>query len=168
MRLDVTLGGRSRSVDVVRTDGGWRVCLDDGPPIEVRGRALDAVTWQLALGQAEARRLEVALDGERAFVLDGVQPLQGTVVDPRAHLLDLAAGAGQGEVRTQMPGAVVRILVEAGAEVAEGAVLLVVEAMKMENEFKAPFAARVVALHVEAGAAVEAGALLVQLEPLEA
>lgn len=168
MKLDVTLAGRTRSVDVARVGDGWRVSLDGAAPVEVRGSALDAVTWRLALGESPPHRVEVALAGEHVFVLDGVEPLRGTVVDPRAHALDAAAGVGQGEVRTQMPGAVVRVLVSEGDEVAEGVVLLVVEAMKMENEFKAPFAGRVAHIPVQVGAAVEAGTVLVVLEPLPA
>ncbi|HHO51784.1 MAG TPA: hypothetical protein ENK18_13135 [Deltaproteobacteria bacterium] len=66
-----------------------------------------------------------------------------------------------------MPGAVVRVLVAAGAEVTAGQVLVVVEAMKMENEFKAPAAGVVEAVHVQAGSSVDAGALLVSVRTEE-
>jgi biotin carboxyl carrier protein len=59
------------------------------------------------------------------------------------------------------------VLVVEGAMVAAGQVLVVVEAMKMENEFKAPFAAKVTSVAVSAGVAVEAGALLVVLEAID-
>jgi biotin carboxyl carrier protein len=62
-----------------------------------------------------------------------------------------------------MPGRVVRILVAAGAEVAAGTTLCVIEAMKMENEVKARAACTVVDIHVAEGVAVEGGAKLFTL-----
>lgn len=87
----------------------------------------------------------------------------------------LRAGAGDGvaspgakkkgvRVRAQMPGKIVRILVEAGAEVVRGQPLLVMEAMKMENEIRATQAGKVVAVKVSEGQAVETGADLMNLE----
>ncbi|MCB9680888.1 MAG: biotin/lipoyl-binding protein [Alphaproteobacteria bacterium] len=67
-----------------------------------------------------------------------------------------------------MPGAVVRVQVSAGDSVHAGQVLVVVEAMKMENEFKAPFAGVVASVEVAAGQAVESGAVLVVLDPADA
>lgn len=66
---------------------------------------------------------------------------------------------------TQMPGVVVRLLVEAGQEVTEGQAVVVVEAMKMENEFKAPVAGTVETLHVAPGDPVDSGAALVTITP---
>jgi biotin carboxyl carrier protein len=60
-----------------------------------------------------------------------------------------------------MPGKVVRVLVKAGDEVAEGQGLVVVEAMKMENELKSPKAGTVTELHAVEGATVESGAKLI-------
>ena len=59
-----------------------------------------------------------------------------------------------------MPGRVVRVLAAAGADVAAGQGLVVVEAMKMENELRAPRAGRVAEVAVREGQAVDAGALL--------
>jgi biotin carboxyl carrier protein len=59
-----------------------------------------------------------------------------------------------------MPGKVVRVLVGTGQDVAAGAGLVVVDAMKMENELRAPRAGRVLELPAREGQAVEAGALL--------
>jgi biotin carboxyl carrier protein len=85
----------------------------------------------------------------------------GTAVDPRASALDLAAGGSKGTVRSPMPGAVVRVLVAPGDAVTKGQVLVVVEAMKMENEFRAADDGVVASVGVAVGQAVEAGAVLV-------
>jgi biotin carboxyl carrier protein len=62
-----------------------------------------------------------------------------------------------------MPGKIVKILVARRQEVAVGAGLLVIEAMKMQNELRAPRAGRVEEIYVEEGKGVETGAPLVRL-----
>ena len=59
-----------------------------------------------------------------------------------------------------MPGRIVRLLSQPGADVVAGQGLVVIEAMKMENELRAPRAGRLLELLVREGQAVEAGALL--------
>jgi 3-methylcrotonyl-CoA carboxylase alpha subunit len=63
-----------------------------------------------------------------------------------------------------MPGKIVRILVQAGAQVEKGQPLLVMEAMKMENEIRAAGAGKVSAVKVIEGQAVETGADLMLIE----
>lgn len=71
-----------------------------------------------------------------------------------------------GRVVASMPGRVVSVMVQIGDAVAEGAIVAVLEAMKMENDIKAAAAGSVTEIAVAAGDAVETGALLVRLEPL--
>jgi biotin carboxyl carrier protein len=59
-----------------------------------------------------------------------------------------------------MPGKVVKLLVTAGQDVAAGAPIAVLEAMKMEHTVRAPEAGTVTALHVAAGDQVDSGQLL--------
>ena len=63
-----------------------------------------------------------------------------------------------------MPGKVVRILVEQGAEVKQGEGVIVVEAMKMQNEMKAPKDGIIKEIRVAEGATVNAGDILVVIE----
>ena len=63
-----------------------------------------------------------------------------------------------------MPGTVIRVLVEPGADVAARQPLVVIEAMKMETPLVSPFAATVRAVHVAEGDRVGGGALLVELD----
>ena len=60
-----------------------------------------------------------------------------------------------------MPGAVVRVLVEAGATVTKGEPLVVLEAMKMEHTVASPADGTVSEVRVTAGQQVDAGAVLV-------
>ena len=63
-----------------------------------------------------------------------------------------------------MPGKVVRVLVERGAEVEAGDGVIVVEAMKMQNELKAPKSGIVKEIRVTEGAAVSSGDILMTIE----
>lgn len=77
---------------------------------------------------------------------------------------DSSAGAKAkkgARIKSQMPGKIVRILVQAGAEVKKGQSLLVMEAMKMENEIKSPQDGVIKAVKVAEGQAVESGAELI-------
>jgi biotin carboxyl carrier protein len=74
------------------------------------------------------------------------------------------AGA-RGAVTAQMTGRVISVNVKPGDKVAEGQILLIVEAMKMENEIAAPLAGTVKDIAVAAGARVSEGDLLLQIEP---
>ena len=89
------------------------------------------------------------------------------ITDPK-RLRSAQGGAehdkGAARILAQMPGKVVRVLVEAGAEVETGAGILVVEAMKMQNEMKAPKAGRVVSIHAQVGSTVNAGDILAVIE----
>lgn len=72
--------------------------------------------------------------------------------------------APQGEsVNAPMPGTILSVPVKAGQSVKAGDVLVVLEAMKMENEIKAGRDAVVAAVAVNKGESVDTGALLVTL-----
>ena len=76
-----------------------------------------------------------------------------------------AAPAGAGErVAAPMPGNILSVNVAAGDTVKKGQVLMILEAMKMENEIMAPCDGKVTAVAVAKGAAVESGALLCTIQ----
>ena len=76
-----------------------------------------------------------------------------------------AAPAGAGErVAAPMPGNILAVNVAAGDTVKKGQVLMILEAMKMENEIMAPCDGKVTAVAVTKGAAVESGALLCTIQ----
>jgi biotin carboxyl carrier protein len=104
----------------------------------------------------DARQYEVEVTG-------GVGPVKAK---PRAA--KKAPSAAKGAVVAQMTGRVIRVDVSPGDTVAEGQVLLIIEAMKMENEILAPMPGTVKEVAVAAGARVSEGDLLVQIEGAEA
>ncbi|OQX52797.1 MAG: hypothetical protein B5M53_07820 [Candidatus Cloacimonas sp. 4484_209] len=67
-------------------------------------------------------------------------------------------------VKSPMPGSVVKINVKQGDNVKEGDILVIVEAMKMENELRAPGDMVVKKVYVKAGEQVEGFAPLIELE----
>ena len=74
-----------------------------------------------------------------------------------------AAPAGGMTITCPMPGTIVDIKVAAGDAVAEGQVLVVFEAMKMENEIVVPCAGTVAAVNVTKGESVDSGKVLLSL-----
>ena len=63
-----------------------------------------------------------------------------------------------------MPGTVLDIKVSVGDQVQAGQVLLILEAMKMENEISAPSAGTIDSIQVQKGASVNAGDVLISIK----
>ena len=71
-----------------------------------------------------------------------------------------AAPAGGEQVTSPMPGTMLSVNVAVGDAVKRGQVLMVLEAMKMENEIMCPRDSKVASVNTSKGAAVESGTLL--------
>lgn len=75
-----------------------------------------------------------------------------------------AAPAGAETINAPMPGNIVNVQVKAGDTVTKGQVLLVLEAMKMENEIMSPRDGVIAGVHVSKGESVDSGKLLISLQ----
>ncbi len=75
-----------------------------------------------------------------------------------------AASASSESLPSPLQGTVLKVAVEQGAEVSEGDLICVIEAMKMENEIAAHRSGKVTALNVAQGAAVSSGDVLAVIE----
>jgi propionyl-CoA carboxylase alpha chain len=112
------------------------------------------------------RRLSFAVDhADRTWWLHGTG---GTVaLDEQPRFPDVQSEAVTGGLVAPMPGSVVSVHVAPGDTVEDGALLVVLEAMKMEHRVTAPHAGVVGDVHVEVGSQVTGGDLLVVLEAAE-
>lgn len=105
--------------------------------------------------------------GEPLAVSVGNQDFAVKIYDPkrlRGSGAEKDAADGASEIKTAMPGKLVRVLVEAGAEIQKGDGVLIVEAMKMQNEMKAPKTGIVKEIRFAEGATVNAGDVLAVIE----
>ena len=76
---------------------------------------------------------------------------------PRREKKSDGGGGAPGELVSPLQGTVLKVVVEQGAEVEEGALICVIEAMKMENEITAPSAGKVEELGVSEGGSITTG-----------
>ena len=88
-----------------------------------------------------------------------------TARDLRLTGTPTAQGAAPGALRAPMHGRVTQVLATPGARVEAGALLLVMEAMKMEHQIHAPFDGTVSVLHIGVDAQVAARQVLIEIEP---
>ena len=138
--LGWTLTWLDRAAGIARLSDGLRseACLVEGSGSE----------WVVTL---HGRRIPVSVLSWRERVLSEAESAA------RQH-------GGPVEVRATLPGLVVAVAVRDGDEVAEGATLLTIEAMKMQNEVRSPRAGRVSGISVAAGRKVAAGTPLLRIE----
>jgi glutaconyl-CoA/methylmalonyl-CoA decarboxylase subunit gamma len=168
MRYFVTFpSGDETAVDVVHLPTGQL-------RVEVAGRVIEADALLPASGAISMR-----IDGRMVDLwLEGAPPDVGVIALGRrfyakaesermraqaATVPGRGAGKGDGIITSPMPGRVLKVLVSEGDEVAAGAPLVVVEAMKMENELFAERAGTIAKVFVTPGTNVEGGAKLLEL-----
>jgi biotin carboxyl carrier protein len=168
MKYFVEVGGREHEVTVKSQPDGTL-------EVDVGGKTMSVEATPHA-----ARELTVKV-GDRVIdmTIEGTPPQLGVVgsghrtyvkvESERMRVASRAAGGGAGgkekDVRSPMPGRVVKVLVNQGDTVAQGQSVAIVEAMKMENEVRAKKGGVVARVHVAAGATVEGNAVLVSFEP---
>ena len=89
----------------------------------------------------------------------GAAPVAAPAAAPKAA----AGAAGAVAVKAPMPGNILDVKVKAGASVKAGDVLVILEAMKMENEIVAPQDGTVASVNVNKGDTVNSGDVLVSM-----
>lgn len=171
MRRVFSLGGKDYRVEVRSdADGGTLNLAIEGADEELLAQETPG-GWIITSGR---RTVETGVVCERSGVI-AVQLAGHTyeVETRRGAPSDSSGGRardgrsldGLAEVRTPMPGKVVRLLRTEGEEVAAGDGVLVFEAMKMQNEIRAPQAGVVANMKAAAGAPMESGELLFAVAP---
>jgi biotin carboxyl carrier protein len=126
-------------------------------------RAADAAKRNADRENETAFRAHVIANGDTTWVfIDGETFTVDLESAERAR--PRRAAAGNEGLAAPMPATVIKVLIEPGAEVHRGDVLLLLEAMKMELPVRAPRDGRVKALHCRPGELVQPGTPLVDLE----
>ena len=113
-------------------------------------------------GRRQAARGRAARRAWAAWLPAAPRLARGSPSGPRAR--SPAAPSRGDAVASPMQGTIVKVAVEEGAEVAEGDVIVVLEAMKMEQPLKAHKAGTVTGLQAEVGATVTNGAVICELK----
>lgn len=163
----VERGDAQQTVTIASDDGATATISIGGATLQVTLHTLPDGTFSVQSGGSR-RRMRTFSEGGDRWLCEGPRQGRFSVRDERTSWLDAdgaGAGAGGGRVAASMPGRVVKLAVAIGDVVAAGDILLVLEAMKMENDIKAKAAGVVVQIAVKMGDAVENGQLLLQLEP---
>ncbi len=138
-----------------------------GRPIEED----DALPRQNVVVVVDGRRVEVSLPGELSLGGGGAAGGAGVIRrKPKPRTRDRGAGvAATGDsVTAPMQGTVVKVAVEDGQQVSAGDLVVVLEAMKMENPVAAHKDGVVTGLAVEPGTAVTQGTVLLEIKSNEA
>lgn len=149
-------------------DAGDRlvVRIDDRAPIEVDATT-EGVPGLFSLVRAgRPSRAYVTRDGKNLRVIvDG----RSFVLGPGAGSRERGAAGGltdaPGKITTPLAGVVVDVRVKPGDRIEARQVVVVVEAMKMQNEVQAPHGGTVTAVRVQQGGRAEKGELLVEYTP---
>ena len=136
-----------------------------GDPIEEE----DTIPRQTVVVEVGGRRLEVSLPGDLAIGNGGASgggapALFARSPSPASAAPTAGAAASGDAVTAPMQGTVVKVAVEEGQEVAAGDLVVVLEAMKMENPVTAHKDGTITGLAVEAGAAVTQGTVLAEIK----
>ena len=168
MKLQARVSDRDYAVAVEIRDGRVVASIDD--------RSYELALHEAASGDylltggTEVHNAQVSVHPENPQLFEvhlHGKTYQVSVVDPKRLRSGQASGKsddGAVQIVAPMPGKVVKLLVELGAEVEAGAGIVVVEAMKMQNEMKTPKAGTVVKLDAAPGDTVNTGDVLAVIE----
>lgn len=168
MKLQADVTGEKHEVEVTR-DGDKLFASVDDRSYELEASEPEPNVYLL---KHEGKVFEIFVSPRKntsapLSVHVGSAELEVAIADPKRLRGSSAAGdaaSGKVEIKTAMPGKVVRILKTAGDAVEKGEGVIVVEAMKMQNEMKSLKEGIIKEIMVSDGDTVSAGDVLVVIE----
>jgi biotin carboxyl carrier protein len=123
----------------------------DGEEFEIELEKEDGV-WNVTV---QGKKFQIEIEG-------GAAAEQGVKKRKRG-----GRGKKSGTISSTIPGKIVSIAISEGQQVSEGDVVMILEAMKMQNEIHAPLSGTVSAVNCKPGDSVEANSPLVVITPEE-
>src|SRR5690606_2530544 len=168
MKLKAEIGDETREIEMTERDGRLQATVD-GRSYDIEASEPEPGVYLL---KHEGKIFEASVSKPAAAGDPYKVRLKGNeteirIADPKRLRGSGAAhdhGDGLADIKTAMPGKVVRVIAEAGAEVKKGDGVLVVEAMKMQNELKSPKDGTVRDVRAKEGQTVAAGEALATIE----
>ena len=128
----------------------------------------DITSWRVSNGSEDVHAKAMNLPNDRVDVWLACMPFPATVqtVEIGGYHVPAESRAKSvgGEIRALMPGRITSILVKEEEDVIEGAPLLILEAMKMQNEITSPSKGKVKSIFVHEGETVKKDSVLVSIE----
>lgn len=114
---------------------------------------VNGTAYEITLEVADAAEVKAAPAAPAAAPASAVAPAPAAAPAP-------APAAGGESVTSPMPGTILAVNVQNGSPVKKGDVLMILEAMKMENEIISPVDGTVASVNTSKGSSVETGAVL--------
>ena len=165
MTYEIIIDGKPHRLEVNKNEHGY-ACKLDGKDVTVDAVMSRPNVLSLIIdGRSYEVKRELTATDVHYWVKNARYDVE--LRDPRSLRSRRGAGAdaaGPKKMTAPMPGKVVRVLVEEGAEVKTGQGVVVVEARKMQNELKSPKDGKIQKLVAKEGAAVNAGDVLAIVE----
>jgi len=173
MYFEAKMRDQSYKLEVFETETHWRVSIEE------QGKAKE----QHNIPKADYQRMDDAvcfLFNNNSYMVDVVGAgtkysvytrgsfREITLFNDELLLHESLKGGGvlgsASQIAAGMPGKIVKVIVKKGDKVSANQVMIVMEAMKMENDIKAPHEVTVKEVKVKEGDSVESGAVLVIFE----
>jgi acetyl/propionyl-CoA carboxylase alpha subunit len=121
---------------------------------------LDNKIYEVSADQIDRERFRISIDGKNYDLL-----VRTSLQEKAVKLIEFnIQNKLKLEVKSPMPGMVLKIYKQIGEEVMQGESILILEAMKMENDVRAHISGTIISVNVKEGMAVEKGFVLFIIE----
>ena len=164
MELSIYYKGKEKKISINGKEEKYTVTIDN-KKVTYEAELIDTHTLSLLHNGTSLRARIVDSGSKKSILINGVEYI---FEEEREKEIDYTQ-KGKSKVleniiKSPMPGSVVKLNVKEGDTVKEGDILIIVEAMKMENELRASGNMVVKKIHVKEGEQVEGFAPLIELE----
>ncbi|HPD00464.1 MAG TPA: biotin/lipoyl-binding protein [Acetivibrio sp.] len=129
--------------------------------IKVNGSQYEVEVEEIRNGVASEPQVTLSQSAPKAAPAPTPAPAPAAAPAPKA---DSSVPAGANVIKAPMPGTILKVNVNTGDAVKKGQVLLILEAMKMENEILAPNDGTVASVNVSQGSSVNVGDVMISLK----